>query len=49
MHIHDEIVIEADKRLPLNVVCEKMSRVPHWADGLLLGSDGYETSFYCKA
>jgi DNA polymerase len=49
MHIHDEIVIEADKRLPLNVVCEKMSRVPPWADGLLLGSDGYETSFYCKA
>ncbi len=49
MHIHDEIVIEANKRLPLNVVCEKMSRVPPWADGLLLGSDGYETSFYCKA
>jgi DNA polymerase len=48
MHIHDEIVIEADKRCSLPVVCEQMSRVPPWATGLLLRADGYETQFYKK-
>jgi len=48
MHCHDEIVIEADKRVSLDVVCEQMSRVPPWAEGLKLRADGYETAFYKK-
>jgi hypothetical protein len=48
MHIHDEIVIEADNRCSLPVVCEQMSRTPPWATGLLLRADGYETQFYKK-
>jgi len=48
MHIHDEVVIEADHRMSLPAVCEQMSRVPPWAAGLPLRCDGYETSFYQK-
>jgi DNA polymerase len=48
MHVHDEIVIEADRRMSLEAVCEQMSRVPPWAEGLLLRADGFETEFYRK-
>jgi DNA polymerase len=48
MHIHDELVIEADKRMSTEVLCEQMSRTPPWANGLLLRADGYETGFYKK-
>ena len=48
MHIHDEIVIEADPRMSLEAVCEQMGRTPPWAKGLLLRADGYETKFYRK-
>ena len=48
MHIHDELVIEADPRMSLDAVCEQMGRTPPWADGLLLRADGYETEFYKK-
>ncbi|MFT9076221.1 DNA polymerase [Ethanoligenens sp.] len=48
MHIHDELVIEADPRMSLQAVCEQMGRTPLWAKGLLLRADGYETDFYKK-
>lgn len=48
MHIHDELVIEADPRMSLAAVCEQMGRTPPWAKGLLLRADGYETDFYKK-
>jgi len=48
MHIHDELVIEADRRMSLDAVCEQMGRTPPWAKGLLLRADGYETDFYKK-
>jgi len=48
MHIHDEIVIEADQHISLEAVCEQMSRVPPWANGLPLRADGYECDFYQK-
>ena len=47
-HVHDEIIIEADKRMSLPAVCEQMGRTPPWAEGLLLRADGYECSFYQK-
>ena len=49
MHIHDEIVIEADLQVSVDALCEQMSRTPLWAAGLLLRSDGYECSFYKKS
>ena len=48
MHIHDEVVIEADRRMSLQAVCDQMGRTPPWAKGLLLRADGYECSFYQK-
>lgn len=48
MHIHDEIVIEADPQMSLQAVCGQMGRTPPWASGLLLRADGYETRFYRK-
>lgn len=47
-HVHDEIIIEVDKRMSLSAVCEQMGRTPPWAKGLLLRADGYECSFYQK-
>ena len=48
MHIHDELVIEADPRMSLDAVCEQMGRTLPWAKGLLLRADGYATPFYKK-
>lgn len=48
MHIHDELVIEADPRMSLDAVCEQMGRTPPWAKELLLRADGYATPFYKK-
>ena len=47
-HVHDEIIIEADKRMSLEAVCEQMGRTPPWAKGLILNADGYECEFYKK-
>ena len=48
MHIHDEVVIEADPQMSLQAVCDQMGRTPPWATGLQLRADGYETDFYKK-
>ena len=48
MHIHDEIVIEADPKMSLEAVCEQMGRTPPWAKGLLLRADCYKCAFYMK-
>jgi DNA polymerase len=48
MHVHDEIVIEADCRMSVDAVCEQMSRLPAWAGGLVLKATGFEDYFYRK-
>lgn len=47
-HIHDEIIIEADRRMSVEAVCEQMGRMPPWAKGLLLRADGYSCEWYQK-
>ena len=47
-HVHDEIIIEADRGMSLEAVCEQMGRTPTWAKGLILNADGYECEFYKK-
>lgn len=47
-HVHDEVIIEADPRMSLDVLCEQMGHVPPWAEGLLLRADGYVCDFYKK-
>ena len=48
MHIHNEVIIEANPSMSLNAVCEQMVRTLPWAKGLLLRADGYTTPFYKK-
>lgn len=48
MHVHDEVIIEAETWLSLEKVCEKMGRTPPWAPGLILRADGYECQYYKK-
>ena len=47
-HVHDEIIIETDRRISVEAVCEQMGRTPPWAKGLKLRADGYECEFYQK-
>lgn len=47
-HVHDEVIIEADRRMSVEAVCEQMGRTPPWAKGLKLRADGYECMFYQK-
>ena len=47
-HVHDEIIIEADRRMSVAAVCEQMGRTPPWVKGLKLRADGYECEFYQK-
>ena len=47
-HVHDEIIIEADRRMSVEAVCEQMGMTPPWAKGLKLRADGYECEFYQK-
>ncbi len=48
IHVHDEMVIEADERMSIEVLCEQMSRTPPWAKGLPLRADGFHCRFYKK-
>ena len=47
-HVHDEVIIEADKDMSLDTVCSLMGRTPPWTPGLILRADGYECEFYKK-
>lgn len=47
-HVHDEAIIETNKSVSVQSVCELMGRTPPWAEGLLLRADGYECEFYKK-
>lgn len=47
-HVHDEVIIEADKDISLETVCGLMGRTPPWIPGLALFADGFEYKFYRK-
>lgn len=48
MHIHDEIVIEAENHITTEDICKQMVQPPSWAKGLQLRADGYDCTFYKK-
>lgn len=47
-HVHDELIIECDRNVPVSEICSLMGQTPPWAPGLLLRADGYECNFYKK-
>lgn len=48
MHVHDELIIEADPKVSLDAICEQMGRTPPWTPGLVLRADGFTSEFYKK-
>ena len=47
-HVHDEIILEAEKDASVQDICEQMGRTPAWIPGLVLRADGYECEYYRK-
>ena len=47
-HVHDELIIECPKELPVEEITLIMSQTPSWAPGLILKADGYECPYYQK-
>lgn len=47
-HVHDELIIECNKDVSLDEICNLMSKTPPWIEGLNLRADGYECLFYKK-
>lgn len=47
-HVHDELIIECNKDVSVDTICEQMGRTPPWIPGLMLRADGYECEFYKK-
>ncbi len=48
VHVHDEIIIEAEEDASVQDICEQMGRTPAWIPGLVLRADGYECNYYRK-
>ena len=47
-HVHDELIIECKKEIPIDTICNTMSKSPSWMPDIKLNADGYETVFYRK-
>ena len=48
MHIHDEVVIEAEQQQTLEEVNEILQKNPSWAPDIVLKVAGFENTFYMK-
>lgn len=48
MHIHDEAVIDAPADRSLDTIVQLMTKVPDWANGLILNAAGFVSDFYKK-
>ena len=48
MHIHDETVIDAPFNRSLDTMVQLMTKVPDWANGLILNAAGFVSDFYKK-
>ncbi|NYS33097.1 DNA polymerase [Streptococcus danieliae] len=47
-HVHDEAVVEAPEGIGIETINNLMTKVPDWAEGLPLNSEGYITKYYKK-
>lgn len=48
MHVHDEVIIDAEMETKVKDICDVMGQPISWAPGLPLRADGYECEFYMK-
>ena len=48
MHIHDEVVMDAEMDVTVDEICDLMAEPIPWAPGLLLKAAGFESRWYMK-
>lgn len=48
MHVHDEVILDADEDITLEQICRLMGQPISWAPGLPLKAAGFEGYFYKK-
>ena len=48
LHVHDEIIVEADMDADVKDLSELMAVTPEWAEGLPVAAEGFETNCYTK-
>lgn len=48
MHIHDEVVMDAEMGVTVDEICQLMAEPIGWAPGLVLKAAGFESQWYMK-
>lgn len=48
MHIHDEVVMDAEMDVTVDEICDLMAEPIPWAPGLILKAAGFESEWYMK-
>lgn len=48
MHIHDEVVMDAETNVTVDEICNLMAEPISWAPGLILKAAGFESQYYMK-
>ena len=48
MHIHDEVVMDAEMDVTVDEICDLMAELIPWAPGLMLKAAGFESEWYMK-
>ena len=48
MHIHDEVVMDAEMDVTVDEICDLMAEPIDWAPGLVLKAAGFESQWYMK-
>ena len=48
MHIHDEVVMDAEMDVTVDEICDLMAEAIPWAPGLVLKAAGFESGWYMK-
>ena len=48
MHIHDEVVMDAEMDVTVDEICDLMAEAIPWAPGLMLKAAGFESEWYMK-
>lgn len=48
MHIHDEVVMDAEMNVTVDEICDLMAEPIPWAPGLMLKAAGFESEWYMK-
>lgn len=47
-HVHDEVIVEVPKDIPVSTITGIMEQTPSWIQGLPLKAEGYECPYYQK-